>query len=280
MCVAAIVFAGWWFWLRPWQPQPGMPVFRVSVQASPPAVQIEKGGPKGVVIDIFAEACRRRGIRIEWLLMPVGPDQSLGSGKADLWPQVGELPARHKYLYISKPWDASTMRAVVRTGSGLTADNINNVKTVTYQPIPLLEALAAKHFPRAGPIRVVASEDILRAVRRNEAEPGIVSSGKLVVQSLQSVKECGDELDFVALPMDRMIWGVGASFQRPDARHAADVIRDEITKMAKDGSLSTISIRKSRDPLNDISLITRLNETERRFWWMAVGLAVMGACCS
>lgn len=272
LCIALVALS---IWLRPFTPDPNGPKFTVGFQLSPPAVLVENGQPKGVVIEIFAEACRRRGIQVQWKLLPQGPDKSLSSGLADLWPQVGELPERHKYLHISKPWDSATLWIVVRSDSGIRADNLARAKSVAYQPIPLLVALAAKHVARAKAVPIMEPEEIMRAVCRGRAEAGIVSSGKLVVQSLQAMKECKDELDFMALPGDRMVWGVGATLRRPDARLAADAIRDEISQMAKDGTLSTISIRRSRDPMSDISLITQLDEADQRFWWMALAIAVM-----
>jgi hypothetical protein len=65
--------------------------------------------------------------------------------------------------------------------------------------------------------------------------------------------------------MARMTWGVGATLQRADARFAADAIRDEISRMANDGTLSTLALRKYQDPLSELTLINQLDQFEARY---------------
>src|SRR4051812_7840483 len=68
-------------------------VFRVGYQDVPP-VQFRGGDGQaaGVSIDIFNEAARHRGIRLEWVWAPEGPEPNLRSGAVDLWTEMGDLP--------------------------------------------------------------------------------------------------------------------------------------------------------------------------------------------
>ena len=263
--------------LKRWEPSAGAPRFRVGYQMSRPAMyRDEQGKPAGVVAEIFKEACRRRGIPVEWVYAPEGPDRCLREGKVDLWTQVGILPERLQYLYITKPWDANSIWAAVRTGSPLKAD-VSQARTVACQNVPISRLLLARHFPRAKAYYVETPGEGLSAVCAKLADVSLLATGRSSVQSVQSAGDCKLTLDFVPMPMARMEWGVGASLLRPDARQAAEAVREEITRMAQDGSFSTISFRLAGDPMNEVALITDLNESEGRFWWMAAGAALLAA---
>lgn len=273
LALAATVFL--FLKTRPWRPEPGRAPFRVGFQVSSPTVEYSNGKPRGVVVDIFRAACRRRGIQIEWVYLPEGPDISLKEGRADLWTQVGKLPERREYLYISKSWDGSTIWTAVRQDGRYRAHNIGEAERVALQSIPLNERLAERHFRKAKRVTRPTPRDVLNAVCHGDADAGLFTSGKFVVQSMQSTPECNERLDFIPLPMERMEWGVGATLLRADARHAADAIREEISEMARDGTLSAISFRTARDPWNELSLITQLDDAELRGRWLGAGVGAM-----
>lgn len=266
-----------YFLLRPWQPAPGSAPLRVGFQRSVPAIDYVNGEPKGLLVDIFREACRRRGIPIAWVYLPEGPDVSLRDGKADLWTQVGDLPERRKYLYISKPWDANNMWAAFRRDGPVDRADLRKARTLAAQDVPLSWAIMAKLFPRSQRVPRVTPLEVIQAVCSGEADAGIVTSGKLILQSIKKLEDCRDDLDFVPLPMKRMEWGVGATLRTPEARFAADAIRDEIGRMARDGTMATISFRSAWDPMNEVALITELDDSANRLVWMGGGVGVLGA---
>src|ERR1044072_2429171 len=109
VAAAALAFCGggvaWWSMTVLGDPAREAVPFRIGFQRSPPYQEIDgAGAPMGPAIEIVAEACRRRGLRIEWVHSPEGPEASLRAGKVDLWPLLGDLPERRKFLYISGPW--------------------------------------------------------------------------------------------------------------------------------------------------------------------------------
>src|SRR5580658_5727176 len=71
-------------------------VFRIGYQDLPPHEVVTPAGASGPAVEVVAEAARRRGIRLQWVLTPEGPEKSLQSGDLDLWPMVGDLPERRK----------------------------------------------------------------------------------------------------------------------------------------------------------------------------------------
>ncbi|MBI4877922.1 MAG: hypothetical protein HY822_25100, partial [Acidobacteria bacterium] len=67
-------------------------VYRMGFDHSPPGQMVGPDGrPRGMMIDVIREAARRRGIRLEWVQAPEGPDHALGSGKVHLWPIQADL---------------------------------------------------------------------------------------------------------------------------------------------------------------------------------------------
>jgi len=276
LMVAGIVFAYARGWGR-WTPDPNGPKFKVGYGNAPPDTQLDKGLPSGYAVDIFRAAAQRTHIPIEWVYMPQGPDKALESGQADLWTQVGDVPERHKYLYISKPWNAAVYYMIAKRASGLTRANRSAAPRIAVSPAPLNVILAKRHFPNSKVVPRSTDAEIVAAVCDGSAEAGLFPAGRLVLKALESVKDCIDDLDLFPLPMDRMVWGVGATLKRPDARHAADAILEEIRKMALDGTVTTLGLRGYRDPLIDISLMAQLDDAEARFWWMVAGISALGA---
>ena len=251
-------------------------VFRVGFQSTPPLVVVENGKPKGSAVEIIAEACRRRGIHIEWVHVPEGPDTGLASGKVDLWPQVADLPEWRKYIYVSRPWHAGSVLVFARKNLHLSTGKLATLKSVILWHTSIWDRIADRFFPQAKKLYSPTMQGLIMAVCEANAEAGIVGSGRLSSEPLlQSAGGCRDKLDFLPLPIPRMTWGVGATLVRPQARYAADAIRDEMGAMAADGTLSRISLRESRDPMDEMTLIAQLDEAAKRNWWMEACIGAM-----
>jgi signal transduction histidine kinase/CheY-like chemotaxis protein len=237
---------------------------------------VENGKPRGSAVEIIAEACRRRGIHIEWVYLPEGPETSLASGKVDLWPLVGDLPEFQKYIYISRPWHAGSALVFARKELHLSNAKLASVKSVILWHTSIWDKFADRFFPTAKRFYSPTMQGLILAVCEGKAEAGIVGSGRLSSEPLlQSAGGCRDKLDFMPLPIPRMNWGVGATLRQPQARYAADAIRDEMGSMAADGTLSRISLRESRDPMDEMTLIAQLDEAAKRAWWMEASLGAM-----
>ena len=86
-------------------PAPPKRVIRIGFYVSHPFhFPDSEGRPSGPVVDIVSEAARRSGIQLQWIYSPAGPEITLGSGKTDLWPLLGDIPERRRFLYISEPY--------------------------------------------------------------------------------------------------------------------------------------------------------------------------------
>ncbi len=86
----------------------------------------------------------------------------------------------------------------------------------------------------------------------------------------------GRELNFFPLGGTTGV-GVGASLLRPGAARAADEIREEIGKMAFDGTLSAIDLRWYMDPNNESAAIFALGDLQRRNDYLLAAIGILGA---
>jgi signal transduction histidine kinase len=74
-----------------------------------------------------------------------------------------------------------------------------------------------------------------------------------------------------------MGFGVGASFVRPNARRAADDIREEIIRMIKDGTFATLSLRWYLYPDTQVLSEYYLAEAQRRNRFLIAGIGLLAS---
>ncbi len=269
--IAGYLYVG----IRPWRPSPSDPPFRIGYQKAPPAIYPENGKPTGIVVDIIEAAAARAGIPFTWVFVDEGPDFALATGRADLWGQVGDLPERHNYLYLSRPWDSSRLWLFIRATNGKPDFTPDTVQIAAYQPIPLNTRLTSRAYPNATLLSKPSPAATLEAVCSGEAQAALLTSGKIALYTLQTAPECAGRIHLQPYGDHKMTWGVGATFKRPDARLAADRLREEISKMTRDGTFSAISFRRLRDPLTEIALIDDLDSAQIRVQYLAVGSIIL-----
>ena len=142
-------------------------VYRVGFQHSPPRQYVTQNGqPYGPSIETVQEAARRAGIRLEWVLVPDGPDQALTTGDVDLWPLVASLPARRKAFYISDPFEETTFWLVSVKDHGVRHDAMDG-KTVG-RTDGLAAMVAEQFFPKSREIRSPDRQAMLRSLCAGE----------------------------------------------------------------------------------------------------------------
>ncbi len=275
-----VVGVCWWFFNRKYDPALASRPFRVGFVDTPPYNTVAPdGSPIGPYIDIFREACRRLGIPIEWVYVPEGPEAGLKSGKADLWTSLGDLPERRRILYVSKPWDIASNWMVTLASSKIYGAGDTAGRLVAHSNITLFQALASSTFPRARFLTTGPSSDgVFQAVCDGEADAGVLAAGTNEVADLRHLEACRhSRLRFIQLAHGDMGFGVGASFIRPDARRAADEIREEIIQMIKDGTFASISLRWYLYPETQVLSDYYLAEAQRRNRFLIAGLGLLAS---
>jgi signal transduction histidine kinase/CheY-like chemotaxis protein len=277
--VVLLALGGWWLVSnRLEDPARASRPFRVGYVDTPPYNTVAPdGSPKGPYIDIFNEACRRLRIPIEWVHVPEGPEQGLQSGKVDLWTSLGDLPERRKIIYISQPWSTLGSWLVTLDSSKIHSAEDTAGRSVAHSNISLYARLARSNFPQARLITAGSSNaSVLEAVCSGTADAAVMVAGSSEVADLRNSGACQNVFfRFIPLAHGDISFGIGASRMRPGARRAADEIQSEIIELAKDGTLSAISLRWYLYPDTQILTTYYLSEAQRRNRYLAGGLCLM-----
>lgn len=274
-----LVGAGWWLSEKLHDPARAARPFRIGFHSAPPNQNVTPDGkPSGSAIDIIAEACRRRGIPVEWVLCPEGPDASLIAGKVDLWPLITDLPERRKRFYISEPWTTNSFWMVTLKSSGIASPADTAGKVVWYRDDPIGRRLKSEYFSAATLVGKGDNTSILEAVSQGQAAAGLLGGESAQAGAFRRAgTERRADFRFHPLPNGYVQLGVAASFLRPDARRAADAIRESVGQMARDGTVSSIYYNWYLDPSNESATVFLLSDMRRQNTALLASIIVLVA---
>ena len=270
---------GVWFTARLGDPALAPQPFRIGFQSSPPNQIITPDGrPTGPAIDIITEACRRRHIPIQWVYAPDGPEMPLISGKVDLWPLMVITPERRKKLYLSAPWITNSFWLVCLDSTAFTGPKDLAGRTVYFHGDANGTRLAHTYFSNANLVKASDNQSVLQAIISRKADAGLVWGSKAHAAELESVKNVQNvKFRFIPFSGGQTQLGIGASFKRPGASRAADAIREEIVRMAMDGTLASYYFSWFLDPSNDSITLFYLDEVQQRNRYMVGAIGVLAA---
>ncbi|MDP8980691.1 MAG: response regulator [Acidobacteriota bacterium] len=258
------------------QPPPVPHVLRIGFQnAAPFHFPDAQGKPTGSAVDITKEAARRLGFELQWIYLPEGPEAALKAGKSDLWPVLGDLPERRKYLYISRPWLETTYILVSREDHPLADAAAVDGRLVAVSRTKLDERVMVKYCPRSPVLLKNSPNEVLAAVCSGAAPAGIIGQNSALSGRAGTCE--GVRLHTALLPGGVYWFGIGATLNDPYARRAADLIRDEIGKMARDGTLSKIDFEWQSSIASEAAAIFAFTEVRRWSLVLAILLGVVVA---
>jgi len=224
------------------------------------------GSAKGAVIDVMQEAARRRGIRLEWVHSDIGSEQSLATGQTELWPIFSDLPWRRSHFFVSRPYALVRYWLVVDQDSPVTSASqmTGDVVAVKYPP-GMMETAARWFFPKARVQRQLEDAGIFHAICSGEADGGLVA--ERVEQRIGEVQTgpcAGRSFRYLPIPDGYGNAGVAAVRGNSDAIRAAKAIREEISQMARDGTLAGMYFRWYKQSNNDALTIDLTEEAKQR----------------
>jgi signal transduction histidine kinase len=272
----ALILAALTAWLlESRQHDPAGRVFRMGYEYSPPDQLIDPGGkPTGPSFEIMERAARRRGIRLQWVYSPQGPELSMLSGAVDLWPIFGDLPDRHGRFYMSKPWASQQFWLMVESASSVysSEDIAGKVLAVRYPGTN--ERVARLSLNPARTLRKPSFNEGAAALCAHEAEALFIweRAGRSLVLDLPPACN-GHGFRYIGLPKAKLYFGVAASLGNPEARYAADAIRAEISRLSREGFLNGVYFTWMRQSSSDTLVIDLIEAGRRRSFWLGV------ACC-
>jgi signal transduction histidine kinase/CheY-like chemotaxis protein len=241
IAVGVLIAGGGAYWVISGQPLTR--TIKIGFQVSPPYHYPDANGrPTGVAVELIQAAAKRAHIRLEWVFSPKGPDRSLSDGDTDLWPIMTDLPERRDVLYVSAPWAKMTYALVYPESSVVRGpdDFVGRRLSVTNH-IGSDGKVADRVFHGVKMVSASTPNDVVAAVCHGDADGGLVALNALVSPPKSDCAE--RELTLQPLPGSVYWFGVGATRKRRDAQTAADLLREEIGKMADDGTMLSLDFR-------------------------------------
>jgi signal transduction histidine kinase/CheY-like chemotaxis protein len=212
---------------------------RIGYQNSPPYhFKGDDGKPSGPTVETVSTAAKRIGIELEWVFTPEGPEKALTSGKVDLWPVLGDLPERRGLVYVSSPFIRMKYAILFPESHHVTGPEELVGKKLAVTRVSSDSRIAAEYFGRSELVKVTGLDEVVEDVCGGSADAGL-----LTLNAFASILIPDCPVGHLRLhPMEKAAfwYGVGANRKRSDARLGADLLGDEIRRMAADGTLAAI----------------------------------------
>jgi signal transduction histidine kinase/DNA-binding response OmpR family regulator len=227
---------------------------KIGYQNSPPYHFLSRDGQAtGPTVETLKLAAEKRGIRLEWVFSPEGPEKALSTGAVDLWPMVTDLPERKSIMYVSPPFARMTYSLLYPESRNISGREDLAGRRLAVSRIASDQRIAAEFFRGSTLLSLPKVDDVVDAVCSGDADGGLVS---LNAFASIGIPDCAvGPLRTQPIEGATFWFGVGADLHRPDAVRAADLLRDEIGKLAQDGTLAVIDLRWNTKLTEEVSTI-------------------------
>ena len=242
--VVALLFAGClgpFVWVRTppaYSPalHPARPI-RVGINQSPPYSSIGSSGLySGLSVDLFRTIAQRKGLNIEFVLAPEGPDAALAKRKVDVWPLLTDTPSRRGKVFISKPYLRGHYGSLTLEDAPFQKLPDLAGNTVAFPDTPMTRYVIGRY---GGPIafRPYASAQLALAdVCTGKAQALIANTRNLQQLMLDRPAACKASV-FRTLPMDYSDYSMGVGVA-PENAALASAFRQEIDELALDDTIA------------------------------------------
>jgi signal transduction histidine kinase/DNA-binding response OmpR family regulator len=251
--------------------------FRIGYEESRPTQYVAAdGGPAGAAIDILREAARRRGIKLTWVHSYLGAERSMSTGETDLWPLFSDLPARRQHFFISRTYAFVRYWLVVDQNSPLTNSSQMKGGGIAFRRSPMIATVAQWFWPEAKLVAKPETADIFYAICSGE-----VSAGLVMERVEQRVEEnrlgpcMGRSFRYLPIPNGNGNAGVATARGNSGAIRASKALREEISNMARDGTMAGIYFRWYHQSNNDALIIDLTEEAKQRNMLLSIALGAL-----
>jgi signal transduction histidine kinase/CheY-like chemotaxis protein len=252
--------------------------FRAGYEDVPPSEFVDQdGSARGAVIDVMQEAARRRGIHLVWVHSNVGSEKSLSTGETELWPIFSDLPWRRSRFFVSRPYALVRYWLVVdQTGPLTSASQVKGSAVAVKYPPGMMETAARWFFPEARIERQLEDAGIFHAICSGDANAGLVA--ERVEQPIGEVRTgpcAGRSFRYLPIPDGYGNAGVATVRGNSDAIWAARGLREEISQMARDGTMAGVYLRWYRQTNNDALTIDLTEEAKQRDMLLSIAVGAL-----
>ena len=243
------------------EPQANRRVYRIGWQEAPPYQVAGNGEPTGLAVDLVREAARRRGIQLRWVRWANSSESALRDRSVDLWPLITITPERLKSFHITSPYLETEFAFLVRRSSPFQstadlADATIGLANISIDRIKLQGLLPNAHgTPEQGQKALIA------ALCSQQVDAAFTDTYSAIAALLDDRDCAGQPLRWIPAADVQSQMGVGSTFE---ARGAADVLREEIGIMAREGGLAPIIGKWGFTPSQSLVSMEALVDARRR----------------
>jgi signal transduction histidine kinase/DNA-binding response OmpR family regulator len=223
--------------------RPPKRVVRIGYQNTPPLNYPGADGlPTGTAVDVIRQAAQRTGVRLEWIYSPEGSEKAIITKRVDLWPIMVDFPERHQFAYLTEPWAKLSHALVYRASTPISSpEGVGHGRLAVATGSMSDARISQRYFPKAIIVPVESADDVVPAVCSGAAESGLITLSSTFPGQILSCSTT--TLRFLPIESASFWYCIGAQKDNRDARSAAEILRDEIGRMAVDNSLAIIDLR-------------------------------------
>jgi signal transduction histidine kinase/DNA-binding response OmpR family regulator len=248
--------------------------FTIGFQSSRPYhFPDARGNATGPAVEVIQEAARRKNINLRWVYSPQGPEKALSSGAVDLWPILGDLPERRRFLHITQPWLKMSYVLILPESQQLKRAADLGAKVLAVSKINLDLRVAGRDFSKATVLSRSSLGEVIQAVCTGTAEAGLLAESSLLEASPTDCQH--GPLRTLPVKGATYWFGVGANKASRQARRAADILQDEIGEMAADGTLAGIDFRWHTSLSTEASTIYQYGRSKDNSMVLTICLSVV-----
>ena len=208
---------------------------RIAAWNGPPFEIVRPDGTVGGLgPDVVKEAAARRGIALTWVSPPEGPEILLPSRQVDLWAVLSVTESRKAKFFLTRPW-ADTYFGMV----SLSEHHQEPVEAIGVIRGTTQRLIVQRYWPGAEVQPFDDHRGLYDALCQSKVKHIIMSQRWLMESSLTRTPACQQaSFGVTMLPEARVDVATGAA---PGQEKHAQAIRDEIDRMAADGTLNRIA---------------------------------------
>ena len=230
----------------------------------------------GIAGGLVAAAARRRGVKLEWSVLPVS---SLSEGKVDLWP-MNATSSSTETIPVTRPFVRDALVVVSKQESWQRPSLKDETGRVVVRK-RMMTGQGPELFPNAKLIAINDRNEGLVALCSGGAELLLIEARPLQWNLLHTPAECLQvDLHIQGLDLPANELGIGSSVE---AAVVANLLRDEIDIMLSDGSSKAILKDWAYFSSGDVELIHKENSAQRStrisFALVLVLFALLVALC-
>jgi PAS domain S-box-containing protein len=245
--------------------------FRIGFEQNPPFQTRTDAGFDGLAVEIVNKAAQRAGVQLQWIETGTSSDEAFQRGLVDLWPLMTDLPERRRRIHLTAPWVISSHVLLLRAGSPTPARDFAG--RIALFNLPLHVRLFKSEFPRAQAVPLPDAHDVLREVCSGRSAGGFLEKRVALTVLKDSPGQCAVRLHTLSDLSFRNC--LASTFE---AAGTADLLRREIGKLYRDGTLAQTVAKYSFYGMDDAwATYDLLQATERGRWiaWGTGALAVI-----